>query len=392
MFPSAPGGSTLSSFLGVPANQNVVNGVRPTLTPSGVINSPVSLAAVNGVRPDLMAGGLVNSPTALRTATAPTTDVEAYIRQSALARGIDPDTAVRVARSEGGLQSWNLQSQAYRNGIQEPSYGPFQLLKGGPNTGYPTGLGNDFMNQTGLDPALAANGPQGVDFALDHASRNGWSAWYGARNSGISRWEGIGRNPGVDTSTTNSISQSTAALKQFSSTTASATKDVGSLSDSALKAGTSLTDSLGKVTSAVPQVPAVAPTATATSSGGGIFSSLFGGIFKLFGFADGTDYSPGGTFMVGERGKELVTLPRGSQVTPTHKIGPNSEERRRYGPDAMDVGVKVSVDKNGNLEAWVDGISRRNAEEAARDGIRAYDARMPDRMEEIQRNPYERAA
>lgn len=42
-------------------------------------------------------------------------------------------------------------------------------------------------------------------------------------------------------------------------------------------------------------------------------SALFGGL-KLPGFATGTPYAPGGLAMVGERGPELVNLPRGSQV------------------------------------------------------------------------------
>lgn len=39
------------------------------------------------------------------------------------------------------------------------------------------------------------------------------------------------------------------------------------------------------------------------------------------GFANGTDNAPGGIAMVGERGPELVNLPRGSQVTPNNAIG-----------------------------------------------------------------------
>jgi len=43
----------------------------------------------------------------------------------------------------------------------------------------------------------------------------------------------------------------------------------------------------------------------------GLFNS-----FKPGAFAGGTDYAPGGLAMVGERGPELVNLPRGSQVIP----------------------------------------------------------------------------
>lgn len=48
------------------------------------------------------------------------------------------------------------------------------------------------------------------------------------------------------------------------------------------------------------------------------FASLFKGVIP--GFADGTDYAPGGMAWVGENGKELVKLPRGSQVIPNDVV------------------------------------------------------------------------
>lgn len=116
---------------------------------------------------------------------------EAYIRQAAAARGIDPDIAVRVARSEG-LAKGVYQSRLSKNGTREPSFGPFQLLVGGQGTNYPAGMGNDFINQTGLDPRDPATVPQQVDFALDNAARNGWGAWYGAAKVGVGKRDGIG--------------------------------------------------------------------------------------------------------------------------------------------------------------------------------------------------------
>ena len=38
-------------------------------------------------------------------------------------------------------------------------------------------------------------------------------------------------------------------------------------------------------------------------------------------FAKGTTYAPGGMAVVGERGPELINLPKGSQVIPNHKMG-----------------------------------------------------------------------
>ncbi len=123
--------------------------------------------------------------------TQPTvSEMETYIRQAAQARGIDPDVAVRVARSEG-LQENTWQSRYRRGGYREPSYGPFQLLMGGPGTGFPRGMGNDFQRVTGLNPSDPANTYAGIDYALDRAAQEGWGAWYGAPKVGVSRRQGL---------------------------------------------------------------------------------------------------------------------------------------------------------------------------------------------------------
>jgi phage-related tail protein len=56
-------------------------------------------------------------------------------------------------------------------------------------------------------------------------------------------------------------------------------------------------------------------------SGGG-FGDIAGWFGKLLSgsFANGTNFAPGGLALVGERGPELVNLPRGSAVTPNHKL------------------------------------------------------------------------
>lgn len=354
-----PGVSTNGGLLGV---LGATNGVRPTLTPSGIVNAPVAAnsnnaatvtgALVNGVRPDLMGNGIVNAPVAANQ-NIPAGSIEQYIRTAAIQRGIDPDIAVKVANSEGGVQSWNLQSQ-YRNaaGIQEPSYGPFQLLKGGPGTGFPSGLGNDFMNKTGLDPALAANGPQGVDFALDYASKNGWGAWYGANKVGVSKWEGIGPRPASDQNAQAlpNLEQANQSLAKLSTSSVKASTDVSSLSTGADTAAKALSTSSNSVTSSVSslatttaQIPQQTQGlfSTMMSSIGGGFSSMFSGIGSLFGglFADGgvfkggavTAFASGGVVtgptvfpmrngmgMMGERGPEaIMPLKRG----PDGKLG-----------------------------------------------------------------------
>jgi len=51
-----------------------------------------------------------------------------------------------------------------------------------------------------------------------------------------------------------------------------------------------------------------------------LLGNIFGG-FKIPGFANGTNFAPGGLALVGERGPEVVNLPRGSQVTPNGALG-----------------------------------------------------------------------
>lgn len=62
-----------------------------------------------------------------------------------------------------------------------------------------------------------------------------------------------------------------------------------------------------------------APSKDGSGAGSNIIGQLVSGISKsivgFFGFANGTNYAPGGLAVVGERGPELVNLPRGSRVS-----------------------------------------------------------------------------
>lgn len=424
----AGGNTTLGAFLGAPSA--VTNGVRPALTPSGIVNSPVTGVISNGVRPDLIAGGIVNSPVAANQ-NMPTSSVEAYIRQAALARGIDPNVAVAVAKSEGGVDSWNLQSQYMRNGIQEPSYGPFQLLKGGQGTGYPTGLGNDFMSRTGLDPALAANGPAGVDFALDHASRNGWSAWYGADKAGISRWEGIGPRPATalqDTAANSNqvmpaLDQANQSLTKLSTSSMKASTDVSSLStgaDSAAKALSTSTSSVSTSASSLATTTAQIPAQTNNlfssmmSSIGGGFSSLFSGIGSIFSglFADGGVFKGGNVTAFANGG--LVTkptmFPMRSGIGLMGEKGPEAIMPLKRGPGgALGVSMHGSVSSGGgqtvvhryemNSTIKVEGTGDKDLQEKLKAGVdvqlkngfKEFERdRLPVRMKEINSDKWAR--
>jgi DNA-binding transcriptional MerR regulator len=50
-----------------------------------------------------------------------------------------------------------------------------------------------------------------------------------------------------------------------------------------------------------------------------LYGAYHGGT-STHGFANGTNYAPGGMALVGEKGPEIVNLPRGSQVIPNHQI------------------------------------------------------------------------
>ncbi|MBX4884045.1 hypothetical protein HJA90_10665 [Rhizobium bangladeshense] len=300
----------------------------------GVTTGKVTSAVLPSVETLSRRGGLIDQAVKSTITQLPANDIAAYITQAATQRGIDPNIALRVARSEGGLNSWNLQSNYVRNGIREQSFGPFQLYKGG-------GLGNAFMAKTGLDPALAENGPAGVDFALDYASKHGWGSWYGARKAGISNWQGIGGQGSVGrggsavdvlgTAGTQHVEKFNNALTRLSGTTDSAT---GGLQNFNPAVG-SATQNLGTFGNGLGQLGntlSSGATAGGGSSGGGLWgwlTSLFGGgsstvgsassAFNVRGYASGTDFAPGGVAMVGEDGPELVNLPRGSQVIPTSR-------------------------------------------------------------------------
>ena len=94
-----------------------------------------------------------------------------------------------------------------------------------------------------------------------------------------------------------------------------------------------------------------------TLGGAGVFGSAVQNFFQsspgagggIPGFANGTAYHPGGLMMVGERGPEILSAPRGSRVVPNHDLRQLSEAPAR-------AHVTVGIDpRTGNLTAFVDG-------------------------------------
>ena len=126
-------------------------------------------------------------------------DVEAlkeYVRKGMIARGNDPNIALKVWTGEG-LSPGVWQSNVRTAKGREPSFGPFQMLVGGGDTGYPEGMGNAFTRATGLDPRDPKNVYAMADYAMNHASKKGYGEWYAARDQGIGPMAGIGANARV---------------------------------------------------------------------------------------------------------------------------------------------------------------------------------------------------
>jgi hypothetical protein len=86
-------------------------------------------------------------------------------------------------------------------------------------------------------------------------------------------------------------------------------------------------------------------------------------------FATGTNYAPGGMAMVGERGPELVNLPRGSTVTP-HGLA-DIRPRASAGPVVINAdftGAVVTQELIADFRRYADEVGARAAAEGAARG------------------------
>jgi hypothetical protein len=121
-----------------------------------------------------------------------TAEIEGFIRDAAQRRGIDGDTAVKVARSEGGVDEYAARG-TFSTGS---SWWPYQLHYGGPGYeqyGTVAGMGNGFTKLTGWQPGDERAWKDSTRYALNRARASGWGAWYGAAHVGVGQWDGIDR-------------------------------------------------------------------------------------------------------------------------------------------------------------------------------------------------------
>lgn len=124
-----------------------------------------------------------------------TAEIEGFVRSAAIMRGIDPDIAVRVARSEGGVDEYAKRG-TFATGS---SFWPTQLHYGGVGTPYEylgtvAGMGNGFSKLTSWAPGAEAAWRDAIRYGWNRAKASGWSAWYGAAAVGVAQWEGIDRD------------------------------------------------------------------------------------------------------------------------------------------------------------------------------------------------------
>lgn len=135
-----------------------------------------------------------------------------------------------------------------------------------------------------------------------------------------------------------------------------------------------------------------ATTTSGTSTGllGGLFS-LFTGTASAGGginhFANGTSFAPGGVAMVGEAGPEKVILPRGSRVVPNHRLSADGGG----GQQNVKVDVGVSVDNDGNLQAYVKNVAVKTSAPIVKAGLEGFSKHhLPKRVREIATDPRRR--
>jgi hypothetical protein len=133
-----------------------------------------------------------------------------YIRETAKKYGVDPEVALRVAKSEG-LSNFRSGVRT-KSGKEEPSWGAFQLYTGG-------GLGNQFQKETGLDPSDPKNEKATIDYALKTAAKTGWGPWHGAKNTGIGEYEGISGGAAQTASTGTEPAPADTAIKGTNTST-----------------------------------------------------------------------------------------------------------------------------------------------------------------------------
>ena len=101
------------------------------------------------------------------------------------------------------------------------------------------------------------------------------------------------------------------------------------------------------------------------------FNAFFGNAFasgglvsSLLGFENGTGYAPGGLAMVGERGPELVNLPRGSQVFDSPSTAKMLAPASSQASQVQVIGGNLTLSDNGQIMTNVQVIASQAGQQA----------------------------
>lgn len=142
-------------------------------------------------------------------------------------------------------------------------------------------------------------------------------------------------------------------LRSMGAVTDSISDDISSMFKSVLIQGADFKDALSSLLGSV---------------AGRLFDSAADSLFSsiLPGFAVGTPYAPGGVAMVGERGPELVNLPRGSSVTPAGE----TSRMMSGGNQRVEILLRAPEGFTASQVQQVQGISLRVSETSIRENSR----------------------
>jgi hypothetical protein len=381
--PLVGAGATNTASMTVTAGTVMVNGGvsgLPGFPTSGVPGSTTTLGGFlglgsNGVRPDLTSTGIVNSPLAAANQNMPSS-MESYKQAISMIESGSP------AGNYGALGPWTKSG--------DRAYGRYQIMGDNIPSWSEKYYGQRITPEQSLTNRAAQDamftGQFGAD-ATKFGPTGAASKWF-TGSPVVSQRADINGTTGSQY-----VDKFNQNLQKLNNSATSSAKDISGLGDSSNKVATTLTDTLGSngtlSKAVVPQ--ATAPAANyfpPAPSGGGFIGSLFSSIFSLFGFADGTDFAPGGMAWVGERGRELVHLPRGSAVTPNHKLN-------ALGGGSQSVNMRheynITVGGNGDKEL----LERMHAaaEESIRVSMDAYDKNVLfKRISDYQQDPYARGS
>jgi len=326
----------------------------PGATTTGMMTVNAATVMINGAMPGIPGlstggglGGLLGVPA--NQNTLPSTDMLAY--------------AASIRKIESGSFAGNYSAVGPTTESGDRAYGAYQVMGAnvGPWTkevlGQPMTTEQFLANKAAQDAVFQAKFGQSVSQYGN--PQDAASVWF----SGRPMTQAANSADITGTTTPAYIDQFNSNLSQLSTTTAATSSNLGTLGQTSTQLGSAFGNLLTGTGGAFPPAPA----------SGGFLSSLFGGGVSPFsptyfppaptGYADGTDFAPGGVADVGERGKERVYLPRGSQVIPNHKLNEDRAERSSSNLSVHihnNVGAKVKTqetqDSQGNrrIEVMLD--------------------------------------